>query len=273
MNNSDISNPNKPPSLCTPSWVFITPEMARGLISTSNRRIRPALVRDYKRKMEAGLWHFSPHGVTLSADGTVCDGNHRMHALSEANVPGVWFLVADWRMDFKELRVDIGGKRSLSDYSQAPTWVIETITALAKIRFDENRGNDRMDPTEMEKAYSAFGAEATKLFAACTASSKVRSTSYVRAGFVAAMIGGENEDEMCEQYREFVLNGAGRKPSLVSLSRQVETMRMDRVELLARTYVAATGLNSTRTLIRSIDNVMDEIKDVLVRRIKSVTNK
>lgn len=269
MNHADVSNPNRQPALPQPVWMFVTPDMAKGLISTKNRKARQKTILDYRRKMESGLWHFSPHGITLAHDGTVSDGNHRMQALSGAAVPGVWFLVADWRIESKELRVDIGSKRKLSDFSSLPPMVVETITGIARIRFDDEHGSDALDPTEMERATELYGDIALKLYEACSSSAIGRSNAPIRAGFAAAILSGEDESELCEQYREFVMNTCNRKPALVSLSRQVEVMKMDRNEKLARAYVAAKGLNNTRNLIRSVDNVMDEVKSVLDKHIES----
>ena len=267
MNNNDVSNPNKHPVLPLPVWMFVTPDMAKGLISTDNRPIRRRTVADYRRKMESGLWSFSPHGITIAPDGTSSDGNHRMHALSEARIPGVWLLVADWRVNSKDLRVDIGTKRKLSDFSTLPPMVVETIVGIARVRFSEDHGNEGMDPTEMERATELYGDVAFKLYEACASSAKCRSSQSIRAGFAAAILSGEDEKTLCDQYREFVLNTCSRKPAIVSLSRQVETLKMDRVEMLARAYVAAKGLDNTRNLVRCVDNVMDEVKKVLANHI------
>lgn len=267
MNHADVTNPNKHPVLSLPVWVFVTPEMAKGLVSTDNRTIRQGIVLEYRRKMESGLWHFSPHGVTLDVDGTSSDGNHRMHALAGANIPGLWLLVADWRMNAKELRVDLGSKRRLSDFATLPAQVIETINGIAKIRFDEDRGNESMDPTELAQATEMYGDVALRLYEACASSAIGRSNAPVRVGFAAAILSGEDAATVCEQYREFVLNTCNRKPAIVSLSRQIETMKLDRNDKLARAYVAARGLNNTRNLLRSVDNVMDEVKQVLANHV------
>lgn len=76
--------------------IEITPEQAKSILrkNNSNRRLRVETVTRYAIDMSKGKWNESTaECIKLASDGTLLDGQHRLHAIVEANVP-IKLLVA-----------------------------------------------------------------------------------------------------------------------------------------------------------------------------------
>lgn len=66
------------------SIVYVTPAMAKRWLTknTSNRNVSWVTVERYRRDMEAGLWHLTHEGIGFDTDGSLTDGQHRLHAIA-----------------------------------------------------------------------------------------------------------------------------------------------------------------------------------------------
>ena len=102
----------------TVAKMTITPAMAAHWLENGNTRNRPisdAVVSRYARDMKAGRWQLSHQGLAFDAHGVLLDGQQRLWAVVEADVPVemyVWFnLSADTLMI-----IDGGRSRSLVDH-------------------------------------------------------------------------------------------------------------------------------------------------------------
>ena len=95
----------------------ITPEMALDMLckNSSNRKIRQNRVRYYANQMREGKWHLTGQGITFAKDGTLLDGQHRLHAIVESEIPQEMLVVYDAD---KVATYDCGLKRSISDQLQ-----------------------------------------------------------------------------------------------------------------------------------------------------------
>ena len=95
----------------------ITPEMALDMLckNSSNRKIRQNRVRYYANQMREGKWHLTGQGITFAKDGTLLDGQHRLHAIVECEIPQEMLVVYDAD---KVATYDCGLKRSMSDQIQ-----------------------------------------------------------------------------------------------------------------------------------------------------------
>ena len=185
---STVNNGRTFPQLKAPAWRFITPKMAQGCISeiTENRKPKKSVVKEYVRLMNAGLWTYSPHGITIGSDGKVVDGNHRMIALSMSSVKGIWFLVCHWDIGSRELRVDRGTGRTLSDFADCERKSAQACVAIATL-LSLGRSS-RMDPTEMLPATNSFSGYADMLFKSCNTCARGRSSNPVIVGCIAACL-------------------------------------------------------------------------------------
>jgi hypothetical protein len=67
----------------------ITPRMAMRWLegNVHNRRLRQVVVNRYARDMAAGKWTLTHQGVAFDGNGTLVDGQHRLWAIVESDVP------------------------------------------------------------------------------------------------------------------------------------------------------------------------------------------
>ena len=63
--------------------VEMTPKLAQKYLekNESNRNLRPKKVAEYRRQMEKGYWHLTPQGISISPEGKLINGQHRLHAV------------------------------------------------------------------------------------------------------------------------------------------------------------------------------------------------
>lgn len=94
----------------------ITPAMARKFLSnnSSNRNIRPRKVAEYKRSMEQGFWRITGDGISLSDDGALLDGQHRLQAIIEHGKP-ISMAVIKGVDNGAQQYMDCGTPRRISD--------------------------------------------------------------------------------------------------------------------------------------------------------------
>ena len=96
--------------------VTITPDMAREWLTRNMKNNRPVLkatVHSYARQMRNGSWHLTHQGIAFDENGELVDGQHRLHAIIEANVPVEMNVTYNVRHTPGELfTVDMGRKRT-----------------------------------------------------------------------------------------------------------------------------------------------------------------
>lgn len=85
--------------------------------NVNNRRLRPAVVTGYARDMKAGRWAFTGEPIQFSASGKLENGQHRLHAIIEADVSIPMVVVRNLPAEAQKF-MDAGSKRSASDALQ-----------------------------------------------------------------------------------------------------------------------------------------------------------
>lgn len=93
---------------------LITPEKAQHFLGMSrkNRPLKQKIVTSYSEIIKRGSWKDFP-AIVFDADGRFIDGQHRMHAIIEANTP-VWLHAVHGVENSTFDVIDGGTKRSLS---------------------------------------------------------------------------------------------------------------------------------------------------------------
>lgn len=95
----------------------ITPERAADLLAknTMNRKLRRSVVERYARDMTRGQWKINGEPLLFNGDGTLFNGQHRLHACIAAGVPFETVIVSGLPADVMPT-IDTGSSRSLGDY-------------------------------------------------------------------------------------------------------------------------------------------------------------
>lgn len=96
--------------------ITITPQLAKELLQRNrhNRKLRERAVGDYARDMAEGRWPINGEAIKLATNGDVLDGQHRLHALIQADVAVDMFVVIGLDSQSQE-SMDSGRKRTTGD--------------------------------------------------------------------------------------------------------------------------------------------------------------
>lgn len=117
--------------------ILLTPSLAKELLShnyVGNRRTRPSIIAKYAIEIKEGRWNSEVSNIQdplmISKDGELLNGQHRCHAVIEADTPIYIYVEKDVDVNiFKYL--DDGEKRAAADYISLPN--ANGIACLAKI--------------------------------------------------------------------------------------------------------------------------------------------
>jgi hypothetical protein len=99
-------------------WIDVTQEIAERWLDTRapNRRLNENRVMEYALIMEAGGWQETHQGIGFDTKGRLCDGQHRLKALSlQKSGTRIKFLVTRGLTEAEVLAVDHGGIRDAAD--------------------------------------------------------------------------------------------------------------------------------------------------------------
>jgi hypothetical protein len=141
--NTILSQLNHTPSVSS-KVVQITPEMARTLIANTEGRLQRAphrsTIAEYSSAMKRGEWTLNYQPIQIGIDGNVLDGQHRLKACIESNVPFQTLIIENVpevvfdSMDRGRSRTlgDILSARSIENYNS----VAATISVLHTINLN-----------------------------------------------------------------------------------------------------------------------------------------
>ena len=99
------------------NFEVITPERALDLLTanTNNRKLRPSVVARYAGAMARGEWRPNGEAIKIAEDGTLLDGQHRLEACVEAEVPFETLIVTGLSKNSQQT-MDGGLKRGTNDH-------------------------------------------------------------------------------------------------------------------------------------------------------------
>lgn len=205
--------------------VTVTPELAREWLEKNMERNRPVMkgtVHGYARLMKAGGWNLTHQGIAFDEDGKLMDGQHRLHAVVEANVPVQMNVTYNVRHTPGEaFTIDMGRKRTYANITMMsgiddPVFKTMGMYVNAYIRW-KLPGGRKADPAEIlayiERHYddikSIFYAIAPNTHPHGRGTSS-RIPAIVGASMLAAKYRGESDDALykfCQIYKTNDVSG------------------------------------------------------------------
>ncbi|MFJ5687702.1 hypothetical protein [Streptomyces sp. NPDC093099] len=193
--------------------IKVTPELAEIYLSkaTVNRRLNAGQVRTLMETIIRGEWKLTHQGIAFDSNGTLLDGQHRLHAIIEANTPVEMVVFEGLSKDVFSV-LDTGKRRSAADtlfstgekyLSQLSSTIRHVILfntmpnlpwrgAQARVSNDQILAAYNEDPDRYRESVS-IGRELSKhLFASWTAVSTAvfLTTEAAPAGEIEAWISG-----------------------------------------------------------------------------------
>lgn len=159
------------PALAT-SWLKQNVKFQRNN-PKANRNIRPWWVNTLAGRLTRGEWLLMPHGVVFAPSGRLLDGQHRLLAIEQANLPAL--MNVHW--DFAEATFkaqDSGIPRSLADRAEMPRNLAQVIRLALVVCYNGHYdvtsavNAQRMARTGLELAHDAVTADTpnTAIYAA-----------------------------------------------------------------------------------------------------------
>lgn len=97
----------------------ITPQLAEIYLgkNTHNRNINKRVVDKYVNDIKNGFWHFDGAPIRFAADGTLLDGQHRLHAIIQSS-SSLDMLVVRGLAKETQATMDIGSLRQACNFFQ-----------------------------------------------------------------------------------------------------------------------------------------------------------
>ena len=94
----------------------ITPAKAADMLDANitNRPLAKSTVRAFAEAMERGDWLVTHQGIAFDSDGVLVDGQHRLAAIIEADVPVDMTVFTDVEPDTFDV-LDTGKRRTAAD--------------------------------------------------------------------------------------------------------------------------------------------------------------
>lgn len=119
------------------SIINVTPATARAWLkkNTINRNLRDEVVSKYATDMKNGNWETTHQGIGFYDDGSLADGQHRLHAVVRADVP-VKFVVTHGIPRHAGQVIDQNAPRLTHDAIRiggGPDWVDRDIVAMVRV--------------------------------------------------------------------------------------------------------------------------------------------
>lgn len=243
----------------------VTPAMARIYLSknTKNRYLRQNIVKYYSDMLVDGKWMLTHQGIAFDTRGRLLDGQHRLHAIAQSNVPAQLVISRD--VDPETFKVlDSGLNRTLKDRTDLSGAEISISTTL--YRLGENDSTKNKVPVDrLMDYYRAFEDEIKAV--AHVGSRKSISTAYVAAAVVLQLKHGNGE--ALNQYAamvkviptEMTPATAGLFKKLMDTSTANSSQR-ERYELFARVHKSLDPAHSKGRSVnfRDIDKYIADLR-------------
>jgi hypothetical protein len=168
----------------------ITPQLAATWLNRANRdnrKIRLGWVSHLVEVIKRGEFKLSHQGIAFSKTGRLLDGQHRLMAIAEAEIPVTMVVTSDVDEDtFSTL--DIGARRSFSDMYKADPLSAGVSRFFAPIIFD------RYSPVQQNAIHKITDPLMRELRTFCNSNKKGISVASVHAAAVLRMLIDEDKE-------------------------------------------------------------------------------
>lgn len=222
----------------------VTPPMAREWLkkNTANRRLRPSKVNGIKEMLMRGEYKTTHQGVAFADDGTLLDGQHRLHAV--ALMPDSFGITLPVFTGMKRETFDVIDTlltpRSASDVLRKE----QGLTAVARFmvcKLKDSAAKTSITPSMLRPFVEAIEPYYDALMDYCPTVSKTWSAASIRTAAILRMMEGGDRDYVLLSYH--ALNHQdfdGMSPIVRALFKQQirGTINSQSLDIFARSYKA-----------------------------------
>jgi len=197
------------PTSSTAHFVEIPPDLAKSIMAhnnISNRNISLRNVEHLAAQIRNGSWYENPQPVVFSVCGRLLNGQHRLQAIVQADMPTKMAIVLDADPATYEV-MDTGNKRSLADVAGMHRETAACVRLLLEI--GESKRTSVAEAKQYAKHIQLAERDGGIL---CVQNSRVPCP--VRAAYVASWLTNHQNREYCQNSLRFLLSNEGTAPPI-----------------------------------------------------------
>jgi hypothetical protein len=220
-----------------PQVKMVTPDMARGYLlnNTDNRNKRGWWVSGLSNMIKRGDWIPTHQGVAISKSGRLLDGQHRLEAIIESNVPVEMIVTTGVRDDAYKV-LDNGIKRTMADLTGLNQKTAEVCRVLARLAYNGDTVNSANQILDIYN--SGVGEVHDNLIEFCGKNLAVLSSASIRTVATCMILDGHNQKYIKDIYSNLCYQKFNDLPDIAqTLIRQVNEKKVtasNRNDLMAR---------------------------------------
>jgi len=180
----------------------VSPQQAKRWLesfNTQNRTMRDTQVKQFVEDMKNKRWEFTHQGIAFYADGSLADGQHRLAAVVEANMP-IKFMVTTGLPKTTAQTIDQGRARMAHDairISGAANWVTKNTVSIVRFLMSEMGEVTMPHSINNILSFAERHKEPIQLVESMTSTKKRYVThSGICANYVCALIAGVPEEKV-----------------------------------------------------------------------------
>ena len=235
-----------------PQVMTITPSAAKAFLecNTDNRNKRGWWVNGLANMIKRGEWIPTHQGIAFAKSGKLIDGQHRLEAIVEANIPVEMLVVTDVRDDAYKV-LDNGIKRTMADLTGMHMRTAEVCRVLARLAY----GGDTVNSADqiLEIYNTGVGEVHDNLVEYCGKNLKVFSSAPIRTVATCMILDGHNQQYIKNMYSNLCNQKFNDLPNIAhAFIRQVTEKKAtvgSRYDLMARSLkVFDVNLEATTRL-------------------------
>lgn len=185
--------------------VTVTPDAARKILNdhnTENRPVKAGIVKKYARIMKTGDWKFSPEAISISSNGRLLNGQHRLLAIEASGVTCKFLFATGFDDDVFDV-LDRGATRTLSDAFGTEKKETECATMLA--RMSGSSSLSEVTDGDVRRALDCISDAHKQLMAWSSTATKTVSSAPFRLAAIARVMAGADREYVFNLYRNLVL--------------------------------------------------------------------
>ena len=215
-------------SSVTMKTILVTPEIAKywlGKSNFSNRSIRKSHVDSLAGCIKRGEWRVSPQGIVFHTEGRLLDGQHRLKAVVQANIP-VYMVVFKVQDEGIFQVLDQGAKRNISDISGVDRRVVEVANFSCRLMLNKftSLSYGQVEPV----LNSVVGETSHELVDFCGIARKGFSASPFKTACVLSVVFGNDKDYAFTLYKNLLESNFRSLPPIgEAFLRQLSTGSID----------------------------------------------
>ena len=249
--------------------VKITPEIAKNMLERNmknNRRVSHDVVQRYARIMRGGGWSLTHQGIAFDDKGKLIDGQHRLNAIVQANVPVKMLVTYDVEhAEGEAFTIDAGRRRTIQNIMQISgindvvfKSVATYVSSYMRWKMPAGRKTEAAEIIAYIERHYSDCELLYMLTRQDTSNGKRRIPALVGAALLCAIYRGENQDALirfCEIYRRNDLSGCENyNPKHVLNIRDYVRDHRDSIETLGRIESAIYAFANNRSVLKTRDN-------------------